>query len=289
MKRVDLYTDFLKSFEKTKKFSAEITQDARYTFLINTAQEWGVDLQNVERWMNSPEYRNHRAVAESFMQLSDGVFSDVSKTLGRALIGQVNFSPSFMTFDGFARYDRAHHTVWIGVDHPDADEKYLMALLAHELSHVFRDHQPEVWREVLEKIGREKLEDFTRKDYLESVSAEEHLVSEGLATLFSQLIYPDIDLQTHHFYLPEELNWCFQNSNQIDLAIRDCIKGDQNVWKFYEEGAAGEGSPSRVQYFWAAQKLRAQIEVRAKIKGISYSEELINSHGYSATGLFEGF
>jgi hypothetical protein len=85
------------------------------------------------------------------------------------------------------------------------------------------------------------------------------------------------------------LNWCFQNSNQIDLAIRDCIKGDQNVWKFYEEGAAGEGSPSRVQYFWAAQKLRAQIEARAKIKGISYSEELINSHGYSATGLFEGF
>jgi uncharacterized protein YjaZ len=273
MKIVDFYTPFIKEFEKKGELRKALKANDHLKSLKNMAEEWEIEIDNVERWMKSSEYNSHKKLAEKFTTLATVVVGKVESIFQRQLEGEVRLSPSLMRFDGFARYDSGAHTVWFGIDHPDADEGYLKALMAHELSHVYRDHQPQVWG----FLGK-PLEAISRQEYLDNMSAQEHLVSEGLATLFSQLVYPDVSLHLHHYYFPEELQWCVNNFAKIDKAIIACLKGDQEVWKFYGDDVIEAGSPSRTQYFWAAKKIN-QLLID---KGGDYKKALIEAHGWSA-------
>lgn len=147
-----------------------------------------------------------------------------------------------------------------------------MALLAHELSHVYRDHQPEVW-EFLNK----PLSEISRDEYLANITPEEHLVSEGLATLFSQSMFPEIELHLHHFYMKEEMSWCLENFDKVDQAIRKAIKSKDKIYSFYEPGLIDGQSPPRIQYFWAAKVIAEWIGKQAG----DYHENLIKAHGLS--------
>ena len=178
-----------------------------------------------------------------------------------------------MRFDGFARYDSGFHTVWFGVDHPDANESYLKALMSHELSHVYRDHQPRVW-EFLKK----PLNEVSRQEYLDNSTALEHLVSEGLATLFSQVVFPEIPLHLHHYYFAEEMEWCLRNFSLIGQAIKERMKKDEDVWSFYAEDVVAPGSPSRTQYFWGAKVISDWLPQRFPKK--SLKEAVIEVHGW---------
>lgn len=271
MKIIDLYSDFWSEFEKRQKVSLEsaLQKSGELKQLLKMARDWGEDLQNVERWMASPQYKTHHRLAKNFLKKAPQIIKKVEKAFGKALSGELRLSPSLMRFDGYARYDRGHHTVWFGVDHPDADEDYLHVLLAHELSHVYRDHCPGVWG-----FLKKPLKQISRQEYLDHMSPQEHLASEGLATLFSQSVYPSVPLHVHHYYFPEEMRWCLENFEKIDKALVNCLKGDGNVWSFYEEGRVGPQSPSRVQYFWAAQRIGHWLEE----KGLT----LVEAHGLSA-------
>src|ERR1700722_17265767 len=174
MKIVDLYTPFIESFDNSdqKDLKKILKVDPRLANLKGFAEEWGMDLKNILRWMKSPEYQAQRDVAQDFLKQAPGVIKKVESIFGQDLQGEVRLSPSLMRFDGFARYDSGNHTVWFGVDHPDADENYLKALMSHELSHVYRDHQPRVWGHL-----KKPLEQISRQEYLDNSTGEEHLIS----------------------------------------------------------------------------------------------------------------
>ncbi|MGL1180844.1 hypothetical protein ACSTLD_24215, partial [Vibrio parahaemolyticus] len=89
-------------------------------------------------------YKKQEAIARDFISRSSTNMKRLEKHFGSELKGELRLCPSMMLFDGFARYDKGEHHVWFGVDHPDADAEYLDVLLSHELSHVYRDHQPRV-------------------------------------------------------------------------------------------------------------------------------------------------
>ncbi len=270
----DMYSEMIKAIETSsdKSIIKILNSNPALKPLFNMASEWGIDLGNVEKWMKSPEYKSHQAMAEAFIKKVPEVLHKIEEKFGEKLIGEVRLCPSLMQFDGFARYDSGSHTVWFGVDHPDADEDYLKVLMAHELSHVYRDHRPEVWA----FLGK-PLEKITRAEYLENMSAAEHLASEGLATLFSQAVFPEVPLHVHHYYFSEEMKWCLENSKLIEKAIFSCLKSDQNVWKFYEDDIVAPNSPSRVQYFWGALRIREWLESSA-----GFERALIEAHGLPA-------
>ncbi len=180
----------------------------------------------------------------------------IEEFFGATLLGELILIPSMGELDGFARFDRGSHKVLLGVDFPNASLAYLKALTAHELSHVFRDHSPQVWQ----FTGR-PLTQITRDEYLAATTGREHLISEGLATLTSQAIFPEIALQDHHYYEPEEMKWCLDHYSKIDQALTNCLSSlEPDPWKFYSPGLIMKGSPSRTHYYWAAQKIHTWIK-----------------------------
>ncbi len=229
--------------------------DGDIQLLLALAKEWSLDLENVYRWMKSSQYRPSKETATHFTQIAQESVDHIQGLLKTELKGQLLLSPSLMRFDGFARYDSGSHKVIFGIDHPDVDTVYLKVLLSHELSHVYRDHQPRVW-----EFMRKPLEQISRAEYLDNFSAQEHLVSEGLATLFSQTVFPEVPLHVHHYYSKEEMEWCLMNHHEIEKNIIETLKSDEDVWKFYSPGGGGKDSPPRVQYFWAARKIADWIK-----------------------------
>ena len=225
-------------------------------------------------------------VAHAYAARAAEIVRIVETAFGRELPGLLVLSPSFGDLDGFARYESGSHTVFLGIDFPEADVPYLQALTAHELSHVYRDHSPRVWAH----LGK-PLSEISRAEYLDEGTAAEHLVSEGLATLFSMTLFPEIPGATHHYYSAEEYEWCRTNRDRIESAIRACLVRDQNVWSFYGEGRAGPGSPSRTQYFWAAdvltEKMNRILAAREAIVGEDPLREVVALHALPAAEFLE--
>jgi HPt (histidine-containing phosphotransfer) domain-containing protein len=264
------YTPFLDHWEKTKSLRAAL-ENSSVPHLQNSAQEIHPALEEHARqtWLTKAETAQAYldALPETLARIHDA--APELKTLP----GEIHLVPSLGHTDGFARYDRGAHTVYLGIDHPDADLAYLQALTAHELSHVIRDHRPATWAH----LGK-PLQHITRREYLDAATNEEHLVSEGLATLFSQHVFPEIDARTHHFYDPIEWAWITANLDEIDRALIEELNAhDPDVWSFYGEGRVSPGSPGREQYYWAALKIDRAHQVRTR------RDTLLELHGAPAS------
>jgi len=223
-------------------------------FLAPLARDWQMDWKSIHGYLKSPQALKKRAVAEAYLKIAPQIVQEVEAAFQQKLLGTLVWMPSFGDFDGFARYELGSHMVLLGIDYPDADVDYLKALTAHELSHVYRDHSPRVW----EHLGK-PLSEVTRRDYLNASTAAEHLVSEGLATLFSMTLYPEIGPEVHHYYEPYEWKWCEANDEDIAHAIHHSLSTDQDVWSFYSPHRVKRGSPSRVQYYYAAKVLAKRL------------------------------
>ncbi len=272
MQILDLYTPLRASVGRGYRGYEvfETTEELRPILAI--ARNWELDQASIDAWFASADGLRKRAVAEGFLAVASDVVGRVEGIFGRELPGVFILMPSFGDFDGFARYELGEHRVMLGIDFPDADVDYLKALTAHELSHVFRDHSPAVWRHLGKPLVR-----ITRKEYLDATTAQEHLVSEGLATLFSQAVFPDIPSRVHHFYEMSEWEWCVRNEATIEAALLACLSDDGDVWSFYGESRAGPGSPSRTQYYWAAKKLLARLN-----EGLGDPRPLVALHAIPA-------
>ena len=218
-------------------------------------RDWDYEDTEIAQWFRDSTPKM-LITAETYLKEVRSIVDCVEAYFKTTLPGQLVLIPSMGEIDGFARYDYAHHTVMLGIDFPDASIDYLRALTAHELSHVYRDHSPKVW----EFLGK-PLSKISRKEYLEATTGREHLVSEGLATLTSQMIFPEIALQDHHFYDSNEMKWCLENDAIINEAMEKCLKQpDPDPWKFYRPGVVAKNSPSRTHYYWAASRIHTWIK-----------------------------
>jgi hypothetical protein len=257
-----------------------LLETPEYSEVQKVFKNWNVGEKDLYEWMKSESAREKEQVALQFTKRATEVVGTVERTFGRELPGALVLMPSFGDLDGFARYDHGRHTVLLGIDFPDADEQYLQALTAHELSHVYRDHSPEVWAH----LGK-PLESISRNEYLENGTAEEHLMSEGLATLFSMTLFPEISLATHHYYSNEEYEWCTRNHDLIEESFRECLNGDKDVWSYYSEGRVAAGSPSRTQYYWAAHRIAQNLSSSSRDDQL---KALVDLHG-KASAKFPNF
>lgn len=255
MKIHDLYTPFAQAVRAADAGASATEVREQLKRHVPALQAWDYTERDLQQWLQDPESRKALAAGEAFAREEAArVVAKVEGIFETELPGDLFLLPSLGDFDGFARYDSGHHTVLLGIDFPDADLQYLQALAAHELSHVYRDHQPEVWAH----LGK-PIREVTRAMYLRAATAEEHLASEGLATLFSQLVYPEIPPHVHHYYETAEWEWCEQHHEHIHSSLMECLQRDRQVWSFYGSDRVARGSPGREQYYWAAQEIARQL------------------------------
>src|SRR6185369_3883003 len=118
MKIINLYDVFHNAFEKLGKKNIEQALQSHPSLaeLHAFAIEWEHELENVERWLISPEYKTQKETAKHFSQAAHSLVRQIEKVFGVELPGELRLSPSLMRFDGFARYDSGSHNVWFGID-----------------------------------------------------------------------------------------------------------------------------------------------------------------------------
>ena len=278
MRTIDLYSAMQAGLGQGLRGYEFFEKHSERQFLAPLAREWHLDQRAMEQWLQGPEAAAQKTVAEGYLQAMPAVVQKVEAAFGTTLPGVLVLMPSFGEFDGFARYDLGTHHVLLGIDFPDADVDYLKALTAHELSHVFRDHADAVWSH----LGK-PLAEVTRREYLEASTAQEHLVSEGLATLFSHVLFPEIHPHIHHYYEHAEWEWCVKNTDTIEDALDACLRGSEDVWSFYSSNRAGKGSPSRTQYYWAAKQLGLMLDSLAGADPASRLKAVVDMHRLPAS------
>jgi hypothetical protein len=185
-----------------------------------------------------------RAKRRGYPERAARVLERVEAFFGRPLEGELALIAGFGRLDGYARFDRGRHCVYIGVDYPEEADFYLDLIVAHELAHVAREGDPATWR----RLGLPP--DMTHDEFQERCPFEEHMIGEGLSTALSEEIFPGHRLHDYLFFEEEQAAWCLAHEAEIRSGLRRFRGTCEEHYALYAREVVAPGSPERVQYYW---------------------------------------
>ena len=163
--------------------------------------------------------------------------------LKRAIPGNIILLFTLGGEEGITIYENGMPNIYVGLDYPQDNEIYFDLVLAHELGHAGRDTIPGV----MEAYGGNIK--MGHSELLSITPFEEHVVGEGMATAFSEAIYPGCSPMDYLFYQKWEYDWCQSH----ELVIWDNFQKARgtlgNLSRFYQAGSLGQGSPGRTDYY----------------------------------------
>ena len=212
---------------------------------VHEAKEIAHDLARMSDWN---EYRasilKMDPVAEESRLLRHK--SDVERLFGFTLGGEVTLFGAFRYMDGYARFDRGSHRVFLGIDESFSDGSYIDILTTHELTHVARESRPQVW----EGFGLNPL--MSQAEFTQFQPVIEHLMGEGLSCLVSEILVPDQNPWLYAYQDQHSLQKIFKNSKKVDEAVRrELSSPDGDYGNLYSSRQYGVGMPGFTHYVWA--------------------------------------
>jgi len=233
----------LECLHRWKTCPSEKTFNLEYAEpLSKTTHHFFDDFYEVLIDLNWNDYREHALKIDSIReeeQLKKNI-SLVESLFGFSLSGEVFLLGTFLYMDGFARFDRGEHRVFLGVDESHHDRNYLDILTTHELTHVARESRPEVWR----GFGMEPK--MKRSVYLENLPVIEHLLGEGFSCAVSEILIPGQEPWKYVYQTEKSLKNVYSRSLEIDQIIHHEIpKKDGDYGNFYGI------QPTFSHYVWA--------------------------------------
>ena len=186
--------------------------------------------------------------------------ADVERVLGLELTGEILLFGSFEIFDGYARFDRGSHQVFLGVDESFEQDRYLDILIAHELTHVARESRPEVWE------GWGLSPRMTSHEFGENQPVIEHVFGEGFSCTVSELIVPGQDPWLYAYQSREGLQSALEHAAAIDARIKREISlphAKSDYTRLYNSRSYGAPVPGFSQYVWGWQWTKRLLAERA--------------------------
>jgi hypothetical protein len=172
--------------------------------------------------------------------------AEMGKLLGFELEGEVLLCGAFEAMDGFARFERGRHKVFLGVDESHRLGAYLDVLETHELTHVARETRPSTW------TGWGLDPKMERHVYLESMPDIEHLFSEGIACAISEVLVPGQDPWKYCYQNEETFRYVIENGHAVDREIRKELSSPNGDWSRWYNGARYRPEmPDYAHYVWA--------------------------------------
>ncbi len=81
------------------------------------------------------------------------------------------------------------------------------------------------------------------------------MVAEGLAVLFTEVVYPKVPLHRHLFLTPERLQWGWENQEALLELVTGDLSSPKLVPVLFGAGDPRAGLPPRLGYFIARQML----------------------------------
>ena len=174
--------------------------------------------------------------------------SDVEGLFEFKLEGDIILCGAFTAMDGYARFDRGGHQVFLGVDESHGRGKYLDVLITHELTHVARESRPEVW----EGFGLNPK--MTQDEFTESQPVIEHLMSEGFSCAVSEILVPGQDPWGYAYQDRSKLAFIVKNGFAVDKAIHKELRNpDGDYGHLYRSSTYTPRQPIFAHYVWAWQ------------------------------------
>lgn len=218
--------------------------------LLADMEGWTSPLRETLREFDPARARRaiERALDRGYPGRARGTAEKVEAFFGRSLDADMVLLAGFGRIDGYARFDRGRHVVYIGVDYPEPEDHYLDLIISHEVGHVVREGDPAIWRALGLDI------DMSHDRFTEVCPFEEHMIGEGLSTALSEAIYPGHPLHEYLYFEPEQFDWCRAYQGDIARYLRRFRGTAERHYELYARDAITPGSPERTQYFhgWMA-------------------------------------
>lgn len=180
----------------------------------------------------------------------------VEDLFGFELEGEAVLFGAFTCMDGYARFDRGTHRVFLGVDESHGRGAYLDVLETHELTHVARESRAPVW----EGFGLDPK--MTHDDFVEVQPVIEHLTGEGFSCVVSELLVPGEGKWSYAYQTEDSLALILQKGPAVDRGVKNEIrrgheKGDYS--KLYNPSRYGL-EVSYAHYVWAWQWAKKALQ-----------------------------
>jgi hypothetical protein len=168
------------------------------------------------------------------------------------LSGETFLIGTFEVMDGFARFERGNHKVFLGLDEGHLQGRYLDVLTTHELTHVARESRPEVW----EGFGLDPK--MSRADFLEYQPVVEHVLGEGFSCAVSEILVPGEAHWSYTYQTRESLEQVYKNAATLDRLIKKEIENpDGDYGKLYGI------RPVFSQYVWGCEWVKQLLRDHA--------------------------
>ena len=154
--------------------------------------------------------------------------------------------------DGFARFSRGTHQVFLGLDEGYHLGRYLDILTTHELTHVARETRPEVWQ----GFGLDPK--MSRSDFLEYQPVIEHVFGEGFSCVVSEILIPNEAPWTYAYQSESSLQQIKMQATELDQIIKKEILSPNGDY-----GSLYGISPLFSQYVWGAEWVKSLLRDHA--------------------------
>lgn len=172
---------------------------------------------------------------------------NVEKLLGLPLEGETVLFGAFCMMDGYARFERGKHRVFLGVDESHGRGQYLDILESHEFTHVLRESRPSVWAGFGLKL------DMTHDEFVDNQPVVEHLFSEGFSCAVSEIINPVHERWDYVYQTEDSLQQVLTHGPAIDRVVHEELrKGKAGEYhSLYNTERYGASTPRLAHYVWA--------------------------------------
>ena len=249
--RLPLLIECLKRWEKCPNEAVFEREYARP--MEETAGDFFEDFHGVLANLNWSAYRNEalKLDPEAEEARLKRHLHAVENLFGFPLVGEVNLLGAFTAMDGYARFDRGSHQVFLGVDESHGRGRYLDVLIVHELTHVARESRPEVWE------GWGLNPKMTQSEFTNSQPVIEHLMGEGFSCAVSEILVPGEKLWSYAYQTPESLEAVQQRAKDLNRMIHQELRHPDGDY-----GHLYRIRPAFAHYVWAWQWVKHLLKTK---------------------------
>ncbi|HID94516.1 MAG TPA: hypothetical protein EYP53_00470 [Candidatus Latescibacteria bacterium] len=160
----------------------------------------------------------------------------------------------FFSSDGFVVEFRGRPVIGFGLER-FRDFMPLKIIFAHEYCHYLRR---------------------LTKGCARACSLAEMLLSEGLAAVFSEFVFPERPLHEHIFLSRSRVNWCIENEAYLLGLVRSELRSSNLVSSLFSGGDAELGIPPRVGNYVGYRIMKEYLSGAMEIKDIIHHADIVD-------------
>jgi hypothetical protein len=221
--------------------------------MLEDFQEYrGFSLHEFIQTIDWPAYRNHVLTQVDPQKLEQAVLHELTRveSLFQVKLNQeIVIFGAFTIMDGYARFHRGRHQLYLGMDDFFSSEESRRILITHELGHLVREGKPEVWL----AWGLPFVMDHA--EMVKKLPTLEHVFSEGLSCLISEILNPGQNPEHYVYQTAESYQTVQVNRASVNETVHATIENG-HYRELYNVNNYQAGTPRFAHYVWAWRWLK---------------------------------